>query len=103
MAEATMRRAEKLVQLATIALGNSADAEEADKAGNCLDAESAAYYDAQEALMGVIDAFLVAGFLGAGYDKENAERLAAAVPQARLPELIAKARVGAGMMDFSLA
>jgi hypothetical protein len=103
MAESTVRRSEKLVQLATRSLENASDVDEAEKAADALDVASDSYYDAQDALMAAADAFLVAGFVGAGYDQENAARLAAAVPQSRLPEVVARARIGSGVMDFSMA
>lgn len=58
---------------------------------------------ATQALGEAVYAFVVAGFVGAGYGREAAERYAAMIGPERLPELKGACLVGAGRLDFTKA
>lgn len=58
---------------------------------------------ATQAMFDAITAFTVEGFVGAGYDREEAERFAGLVDVERLAELRAKCMLGTGHVDFTAA
>lgn len=58
---------------------------------------------AQQALADAVHAFLVAGFVGAGYTDEEAERYTAMLPRERYRELNDACLIGAGRLDFTNA
>lgn len=55
---------------------------------------------AQDAIIEEFELFALDGFKAAGYDHENAARIAQAIPLSRMGELVAAARVGSGVVDF---
>jgi hypothetical protein len=77
-----------------------ADAE-IDEAGAAYESRFLAYNDASESQEAARFEFLKKGFLAAGYDPATAERLACEIPSERLKDVIAAAKTGAGMLDFS--
>ena len=59
--------------------------------------------DASASVFNAINDFIVAGFTGAGYTQEQAERYAANVPADRISELKALCMLGSGTADFTKA
>jgi len=77
--------------------------EAVDAAAKVAEAASAAAEQATADLANVVHEFLLAGFVGAGYTDDQAERYASMVPPQRLAEIKAAALVGSGRLDFTKA
>jgi hypothetical protein len=98
--ELEMKKSERLRQIADNMLGEAETPDAVEDAAARIADANARCLDAQDTLASVIDSFLTEGFLAAGYDRENAERLAASIPVGRVTEIVARARTGSGMCDF---
>jgi hypothetical protein len=60
--------------------------------------ESASALDDQA--VALYEQFVTAGIVGAGYSEDDASRFFAMIDQSHIPDLINKARLGAGRIDF---
>lgn len=90
-----------LVAQRKLLAAETAEAVEAAAAPAAQAAEDAE--SATQELGAAIHEFIVAGFVGAGYTADEAERYAAMIGTERLPELKNACLVGAGRLDFSKA
>lgn len=97
--ETDAKKAERLRQIAEERLAMAA-AGEVEAAGSELDAANTRSLDAQDAVMSAFAQFLEEGFKAAGYDAENATRIAASIPMDKFGEIVTKAKVGSGFCDF---
>lgn len=98
--EVDVKTAERMKALAAEKLDKAATAQEVEDAAIAMRAAVETSMAAQDAIVAEFEAFAVDGFLAAGYDEVNAARIAAAVPMARMGELVGAARVGSGVVDF---
>jgi hypothetical protein len=98
--ELEVKKTERLRQLADMRLAEADSPEAVDEAAQAISDANAKCLDAQDSLTASMDSFLVEGFLAAGYDRENAERIAASIPMGRMTEIVARARTGSGFCDF---
>lgn len=94
------RKAERTREIAEDALRMASDAASVDKAASELDAATSRSIDSQDSVMAAFSEFVETGFQAAGYDKENAVRIAEAIPFDRMGELVRNARMGSGVCDF---
>jgi hypothetical protein len=99
-AELDMKKTERLRQIADERLSEAETPESVEEAAGRISDANGRCLDAQDSLAGAVDDFLVEGFLAAGYDRENSERLAASIPIGRVTEIVARARTGSGFCDF---
>lgn len=88
-------------QLALDELDKAATPEDVDAAQERVDKANEARFDASNAVLAAIHAFVVQGFALAGATPELAEELSAHVSPERLPELKMKCQFGAGVLDFT--
>lgn len=98
-ADAVESGAARQHELAAQAL-DQATAEELKKAETALQKASDNALDASAAVMTAVHDFIVAGFLGAGYKAEDAERYTELLDMERVQEIKAKCLYGAGRVGF---
>lgn len=92
----------KLQRLAIIAEERvfASDEEGIDEASRLMLEANTNLLEANDKRADVMQDFVLAGLTGAGYPKEEAERLATYIDMDQLPPLIGKSRMGAGYTDF---
>lgn len=91
---------ERLVKLAAEELDLAA-ADQVDAAAEKLEKITDQSFNQDGKVNDLFHEFMIAGLTEAGYTETDAERYASYMEMDRLPELIAKARMGAGRVDFS--
>lgn len=74
---------------------------ELEKAAEAAGIASDKLTDATAGVFRAIREFVMAGFTGAGYTTDQAERYAALIPAERLGELRAACQLGCGPLDFT--
>ena len=98
IAETAAARRHALANDALVAAATSDDVDACQKAA---EATADAVQAASEAVFAAVRAFVLEGFMGAGYTSDAAERYADLVPAERIAELKARCMLGGGIVDFT--
>jgi hypothetical protein len=98
--EIEVKASERMRMIAERAMEDAATAEDVERASAAMGAAMEAAMAAQDAIVAEFEAFVREGLKAAGYDDENAVRIAAAIPLSRVGELVGAARIGSGVVDF---
>jgi hypothetical protein len=93
----------RIAVLAQRAMLTAETAEDVAKAQEDAAAIAEAAEQATQTLAAAVHAFVVAGFVGAGYTPEQAQRYAEQIGTDRLPQLKTACLVGSGRLDFTQA
>lgn len=97
--ETDAARLARLIDLAAADLA-SAPIDKVDAAAENLGKLKDEAYALDDKMNNIFHDFVITGLTEAGYTPQDAERYASYIDMERIPELISKARMGAGRMDF---